>query len=712
MFGMTLGTQVPARERLLAFTPVLIAAIPFAARADDGLVDVRTLPRLEGAIDEPARTQPHSLSYGVATPVTITTPAVEKLLAADGWVQYLRPLEEAGSSLLFKKGRQGLFVSFTQGLGRPDHSAVSYDANRINANVPFPADATKLMFDDRRPYLGCVSAATVDASFAFFRKELAASGWAPLSDADIVAHWPNAKIGEKIENGVRAYYSQDTHDGGPPQPPIMLSLQRRGDGNTTVEIKVAPFALPQNLEVIRETVDLPEPNHTPSFGSAGSRDSDRRKIEGVTVAEIPVVLAFYRRELAARSWREEASGAVITDNEATLNFSSPEQTATLRLSRKYDLTTISLVAQVKEAALAARAMAKKEADEKFVTDAMATAKQMMAADDVRRAAQAANLSDATLHAVADNKAPVPLPEGAENVDFNGDDGKLEFDSPSSVKALATFYRESMKSLGWKEQPSVINKSTMVVMEFSKGGKKLSFTAMQMGPKVNVTADGSGLVMANAGPAAAKAAPQDLEPEPDYALPVPKEHSMSSLGVGTLPGTETAIRRELNASIPADLNSVLAFYRTELSKRGWKETTERAVVKPDQAQLAFVSPDGPATLKLGRNNDETSVVLAQKIPSAAVKGDLMPKPGQARLMFVNGGDSEATLTINKQTIKIAAGAGGPHAKGPMLDLPPGKYRYSVKVAGRPAGNSEIEIAADDTWGLMVAPDGGVMPLQVY
>ena len=123
------------------------------------------------------------------------------------------------------------------------------------------------------------------------------------------------------------------------------------------------------------------------------------------------------------------------------------------------------------------------------------------------------------------------------------------------------------------------------MEFSKGGKKLSFTAMQMGSKVNVTADGSGLVMANAkldaasnrpaGPLATNAAPQDLEAEPDSALPVPKEHSMSSLGVGKLPGTETAIRRELNASVPADLDFVLAFYRTELGKRGWKETTERA-----------------------------------------------------------------------------------------------------------------------------------------
>jgi hypothetical protein len=79
---------------------------------------------------------------------------------------------------------------------------------------------------------------------------------------------------------------------------------------------------------------------------------------------------------------------------------------------------------------------------------------------------------------------------------------------------------------------------------------------------------------------------------------------------------------------------------------------------------------------------------------------------------NIGDSDAALTINKQTIKIAAGAGGPHAKGPTLELPPGKYQYSVKVAGSAIQNNEIELAADDAWGLLVAPDGGVLPLHVY
>jgi hypothetical protein len=713
MFGTPRGMLVPASKALLAFTVALTLAAPLCARADDGMVDVRTLPRLEGAAEDTARTEPYRLSYRVPTVVAITSAATRKLLAANGWVPYVRPLEEANSSLLFKKGRQGLDVSFTQGLGRPDQSVVYYSANRLTANVPFPEDATNIVFDERRPYLSYFTAAPVEASLDFFRRSLTASGWLPLSAADAAADWQNADFDDKIANGARAYYSYANPDGGYQQPPIMLSLRHRDDGRTSVEIKVAPFALPQNLEVARESSGLPVPGHTPSSGSTGDSDSIRRTLQGTSIAEIPAVLAFYRRELATRSWKEEANGAVVTPDDVVLGFSTSDQAATLRLSRKYDLTILSLVTQVKEAALAARAKAKKEADDKFMSDADAMAKQMMAADEVRRTAQAANLSDAPLRALADQTTPVAVPETAESVKFDGTGGKLEFDSSSSVKALAAFYRGVLKPLGWKEQPSVINKSNMVVMEFAKGGKALSFTVMQMGPKVNVSADGSGLVMANAKPGVKSGqAAEALEAEPDSALPVPKQHSMSSLGTGKLPGTEIAIRRELNASIPADLGSVVAFYRGELGKRGWKESAERAIVKPDQAQLAFASPDGPATLKLGRNEGETTVNLAQKIPAAAAKADIMPKPGQARLMFVNVGDSEAAVTINKQTIKIAAGAGGPRAKGPTLDLPPGKYQYSLKVAGGPARNNVIELAADDTWGLMVAPGGEVMPLQVY
>jgi hypothetical protein len=723
MFGMTHGTIVPARKWLLAFmTLASMASALMAAKADDGLVDVRALPRLEGAAEDPAHSGPNKLMYIAPTALATTTDAIRKLLAAAGWAQYTQPLENAGTSLLFRKGRQGLYVSFTQRPSKPDQSSVYYDASSISTNVPFPDNASDIVFDDNRPYLNCVTAAAVDASLDFFSRELTASGWSPLTAANAAARWPNAKLDQTVAGGARTYYSHDNHNGGYPQPPIMLSLQRRDDGKTGIDLRVAPFALPQSLELAQETAGLPAPNHIKSFGSTGSVDSIQRKLGGTVIAEIPVVLAFFRRELAARNWMEETKGALVTPDQVTLHFSSADQTATLRLTHQYDLTIVNLVTQVKESALAARAKAKQDADDKFMQNAEATAKAFIAADEVRRAAQAANLSDAPLHALADKTTPVPLPETAQNVEFSGGDGRLEFDSSSSVQALAAFYRESLKALGWNEQPSVINKSNMVLMEFSKGGKEFSLTALQMGPKVNVSAHGSGLVMANAKPGAAnnqaargsdvKAAAEVLEAEPDSALPVPKQHSMSAIGTGKLPGTETAIRRELNASVPAELGSVLAFYRGELGKRGWQEITGRAVVKSDQAQLAFSSPEGPAVLTLGRSNGETSVNLAQKIPAAAAKGDIMPKPGQARLMFVNVGDSEAALTINRQTIKIAAGAGGPHAKGPSLELPPGKYPYSLKVAGAPVQNNEIEIAADDTWGLMVAPGGEVMPLHVY
>jgi hypothetical protein len=266
---------------------------------------------------------------------------------------------------------------------------------------------------------------------------------------------------------------------------------------------------------------------------------------------------------------------------------------------------------------------------------------------------------------------------------------------------------------------------MAVMEFSKAGKSISMTVMQMGPKVNVSADGSGLVMATANPASkakpASSNPADtqakssapLEADPDSALPVPKQRSSTSLGTAKLPGVEVPFRRELDASVPAGLSDVLAFYRGELTKLGWQEKPDGAVIAADRVRLVFASPQGPAVLKLGRANGETSVNLVQKNPDAATKADIIPKPGQAKLLLGNMGAQDAQLTINKQTIKVAAGAGGPQSpKGPMLDLPPGKYQYSLKMAGRPARNDTIDIAAGDAWGLMVGPTGEVLPLQMY
>jgi hypothetical protein len=166
--------------------------------------------------------------------------------------------------------------------------------------------------------------------------------------------------------------------------------------------------------------------------------------------------------------------------------------------------------------------------------------------------------------------------------------------------------------------------------------------------------------------------------------------------------------------------VLGFYRAELSKRGWTEK-DGAVVEPARAVIAFTTPNGPALLRLIHQGDTTIADLSLRKPATANAG-ILPKPGQARLMLGNAMDEEAVISINEQTITLAARAGhelanaaDPAAKlreGQKIDLPPGKYKVSLKMASGTAQNREFEVDADETWGLLVGPDGAPLPLHLY
>ena len=208
----------------------------------------------------------------------------------------------------------------------------------------------------------------------------------------------------------------------------------------------------------------------------------------------------------------------------------------------------------------------------------------------------------------------------------------------------------------------------------------------------------------ASPAPAPASAEDLEAEESGGLPVPKRHTMSE-------GTSTPFRHELKASVPLALNDVLGFYRRELGKRNWKEETKGAVVTADKVVIAYTSPEGPALLKLDRKDKEIGVDLVVKNPGAAAKVGILPKPGQVKVMFGNINGAEAAITFNNKTIKVAAGAGTKSPNGPTLDLPPGKYKYSIKLPGKPVQSDEVDVGPDEIWGLMIGP-GGVLPLQAY
>ena len=96
------------------------------------------------------------------------------------------------------------------------------------------------------------------------------------------------------------------------------------------------------------------------------------------------------------------------------------------------------------------------------------------------------------------------------------------------------------------------------------------------------------------------------------------------------------------------------------------------------------------------------------------------PGQVRLLLGNATDEEAVITINQQTIKLAARAkladapatGRKSPDSQEINLPPGKYKVSLKLASGAAQNREFELAADQTWGLLAGPAGVPLPLHIY
>jgi hypothetical protein len=316
----------------------------------------------------------------------------------------------------------------------------------------------------------------------------------------------------------------------------------------------------------------------------------------------------------------------------------------------------------------------------------------------------ANAPVESLAAMEGATASIPVPATAEDVKFDGAQGSLSFDSASSIKSVVAFYRAAMKPLGWQAEPSVIDKSNMVVLDFSKERQEIELTIMRPIDKTEVDGTGNGLVTEVEKSAAAPAATaDDLEVDETGGLPVPKNHTESE--------TETTpLRHALTAETPLDLKSVLGFYRQELGKRGWKEEATGAVVKDDGATLNFTSPDGPAVLKLERKDDATTISLVVSNQAKAKQSGLLAKPGKVKAMFGNLLSAPVTFTINKQTVKVAPGVGANGPGGPTLELPPGKYKVSMKT-GQLEVSEEVEVGADEIWGFMAGP-GGLMPMQIH
>jgi len=185
------------------------------------------------------------------------------------------------------------------------------------------------------------------------------------------------------------------------------------------------------------------------------------------------------------------------------------------------------------------------------------------------------------------------------------------------------------------------------------------------------------------------------------------------GVADVQRQRGPYRQSIETRIEAEINAVLAFYRSELTDRGWKENEKATKIADDSATLAFDGPSGPLTLELSKKRKDTIIKIAASDTKAAERHGMVPEPGRARLMLGNSHSKAVVISVDGKEHNVAAGLG---ARDPdqaiKLDLAPGKHAVLIKVPGKAAQTEEIEIGAGNTWGIIVVPTGGYFSDRVY
>jgi len=196
----------------------------------------------------------------------------------------------------------------------------------------------------------------------------------------------------------------------------------------------------------------------------------------------------------------------------------------------------------------------------------------------------------------------------------------------------------------------------------------------------------------------------LESDASGELLVPKPHGNKSQ-------TRTKWRTEATATVKANQASVLAFYRKELSARGWREAGQPAI-KGERTVLEFASPEGPAVLTLDRMGQNTEVSLLLRKEKDARASGKMPKSGHSTIIIANTLDTDSSVSLGGSSIKVAAGVGAKAPNGPSFEVRPGTYKLTVRNPGKPDYSESLTVGANDIWGIILIGPGEALPLQMY
>jgi hypothetical protein len=215
-------------------------------------LDTSALPR------PPAARQIHASALTTIISTTETVPAAAAatlaLLEAAGWQRYRAPFTQYAPQPTqeihtLKKGGQALSLMVSTAPAQNNATTISYTAVPLERDLPFPAGASGILFSPERLHLDAEAAQTPEALFAYYRKELPASGWT-LHSASDGAGGMRIPTSEGLQHG---YFTHPGHGA------LHVSAKAGKDGRSTVAIRSVPASVLPGAQVAR----APEPPRSP-----------------------------------------------------------------------------------------------------------------------------------------------------------------------------------------------------------------------------------------------------------------------------------------------------------------------------------------------------------------------------------------------------------------------------------------------------------------
>ena len=289
------------------------------------------------------------------------------MLASDGWVQYVRPLEQHARPRTSRRASKDSRCGLRGASAGPTNRPCTISSDRFIANVPFPPGATNIIYDHRRPYLGCIAPAAVDATLDFFRKEMDAIGWSPCRRCgDRRALAERAARGRRSRTACVLIIATKTNSDLRKQRPIMLTLQGRDDGaDQRGDPATRRVRCLERLEPLTTSPACRVPKETQMDSAArANRIKPSRAVRHGQWLSCPQRWPSFAVNSRHGTGRRDR-GAVVTPDERRAEFFLRGTDRDAEARRKYDLTNVSLNTRITEAAVAAQAKARRKPARSF-----------------------------------------------------------------------------------------------------------------------------------------------------------------------------------------------------------------------------------------------------------------------------------------------------------------------------------------------------------